>query len=125
MAYAIRVRGPPYPSKLLTLGLGPPEASAHPFLNDRPLELGEESEHLKHSLAARRRGVDHHVELTPGRSLVRGVELRPFVFAFGARDAVVLIDPHDPPARALGDLAELTLWADVAVPMTMPRPRAS
>jgi hypothetical protein len=36
----------------------PPQASAHPLLDHRPLELGERAHHLEHGLASRRRGVE-------------------------------------------------------------------
>jgi hypothetical protein len=46
------------PSQLLALILGPPQAGAHPLLDHRPLELGEDPHHLEHGLASRRRGVE-------------------------------------------------------------------
>jgi hypothetical protein len=46
------------PAELLAFGLGAPEAGTHPFLNDRALELGEDTKHLKHRLAAWCRRID-------------------------------------------------------------------
>jgi hypothetical protein len=47
-----------WPAKLLALCLSPSEAGPNPLLNDRALELGENTQHLEHGLAARRRCVD-------------------------------------------------------------------
>ena len=53
-----QIRRYPRPSELLALCPGPTKTSAHPLLNDRSFELSEDTEHLKHGFAARRRGVD-------------------------------------------------------------------
>jgi len=45
-------------AKLFAFTDGPAQPGAHPFLNDRTLELGKDAEHLKHCLAARRRSVE-------------------------------------------------------------------
>jgi hypothetical protein len=46
------------PAKSFTFTLGPLEASADVLLNYRVFELGKDTEHLKHSLAGRRGGVE-------------------------------------------------------------------
>src|SRR5262249_60854779 len=45
-------------SQRLALVLGPFKASPDSFPNDGPLKLGKDTQHLKHRLAGRRRGVE-------------------------------------------------------------------
>src|SRR6516165_11441475 len=45
------------PPKSFALVLGPPKPRADSFCDHRPLKLGKHTHHLKHGLAARRRGV--------------------------------------------------------------------
>jgi hypothetical protein len=40
---------------------------------------------------------------------LKGIELRPLVFALGAGNAAILVNAHDLPAGPFGDLAEFAL----------------
>ena len=61
------------PPKLLVFAHGPAKPSAHPLLNDRALELREDTEHLKHSPAGRHRGVETLlVQAAAYRGLMKG-----------------------------------------------------
>jgi hypothetical protein len=57
---------------------------------------------LKAAAEAIDRPSHHHVELATGG---RFIELRPLVFALGAGNPVVPVNPHDLPAGPLGNLA--------------------
>jgi hypothetical protein len=50
--------GYPRPAEVLALTASPFHACADTLLDDRALELGEDTKHLKHGLAPRRGGVD-------------------------------------------------------------------
>ena len=50
---------------------------------------------LKAAAEAINRPGHDHVELATGRRLMKGIELRPLVFALGAGNAAILVNPND------------------------------
>src|SRR5262249_13333619 len=68
------VSGYPRPTKSFSLILGSPKTSADPFCDHRPFKLGKHAHHLKHGLAARRRGVQ--ALLMQKQVDVEGMQLR-------------------------------------------------
>jgi hypothetical protein len=53
----LKLGGYPRPAKSFALVLGPPKPGPDSLCDHRALKLGEHAHHLKHGLAARRRGV--------------------------------------------------------------------